>query len=324
MQPEDQNSAPSSNLNIPDYLRSDTPVSQNKSKGPILVAVLAIVVIAAAASVIAYFSWQEDQKTAKFINAIGQLMTTKYVERDINLTTEVAGNFKETVTIDAKSDLSDIIEPKSDIVATYGIVDEKSKLSSTGQSKETSKELIILDKSSFYAKITDMTDALPKGISTDKWFYINADSGTLGYVFDPFALRLAVNNPIGQFPIGDYTKYKASELQDYISKSTIYTINFIDSDVFDGRAVSVYNADINYKQLAKLNDAINEQLGTHYTVKAGGTVSKAMFWIDDNSGKLVRFQESLTQEFDGLTYRVVLDMKLKYPKSLSISKPEDI
>jgi hypothetical protein len=260
----------------------------------------------------------------KLNQAIENHLRTDKVRQVFNQTVTAADT--STFTIDATSNFSDPLAPKSRLTYTL-------KSGGKADAVEGGGELIIQDENEYYAKLTKPAlfyagneNGKPK---ENQWYIVPVTDTAGDALMDPLAARMSINASLGEFPVGNFNEAMRKELLQFVKDKKVYKITSSDKVVVNEAKMTHYILAIDATQLNELNRKVFVATGgkvedSPIDFTKNGT-KKVEVWIGDDSTKIAKIKidrESKGDDRNG-AFKESTIIDVTYPADVPvIQKPE--
>jgi hypothetical protein len=309
-------------------------VNKTKKNRSIIAAVLGILLIA---GIIfgAYSLWrnyraghsQPAQNAARASDekrlhqALEAHLHTSFVRQEYE---QVSGS--DVFKFDTTSDFSDPKNPKSYIKYDVQSGSGESVIKSAG-------EIIVLNADEYFAKLslptrfyTGKEVAKPK---ENQWYRIDATDSVGSAFMDPMSVRMSLNTPMGEVPVGNFSDDDRRNLMRFITERKVYAMQSSDQVTERDRKQTHYSLNFDAALANELNAKIREITGGKnkevFTDYTNNSVKNMEAWVDNETGKLVKvvFDREYTDGSD-VSVKEKVTVGLSYPADgKAVAPPND-
>lgn len=259
--------------------------------------------------------------------AIENNFQTRYIQQVYTQITDSTGT--GVIKFDTLSDFSDPSNPKSYIRYDARSGEDDNVVLNAG-------EIIVVDKKEFFAKVTQSASPDESNSATrpalNRWYQVTSTDNNTAVLLDPMSVRLGLNSPMGEMPVGNFNETSRQDLMQFIRENNVYSIKNSDGVTEGGGKMTRYDIDANASQINELNKKIanvtgygNEEATTGLTQS---DVIDMQIWVDDASSRMVKVQfkrEYAVSERDEDLIKETITLSLSYPSDVQeLSVPDGV
>ena len=287
----------------------------SRSKKGLFIGLGAFAVLALVAVLGWLFFASQLSPEQRFYNALGELLRTDYIHKDVKITKT---NPTRTTHIVVDSDLSNPDSPRSSLIYAY---DAPKTTTDATQSRLLVGDLVTIDSAHFAGRVTSASeDILPYGLKQNQWY-----AGVRGKAWssgnpDILGLYTDSNSSVGGAIIGDYLAKSPDTILELFRANNVYTIESSGEKTTDGDTYTSYTVKEDYQKLSSIIEKMNADFGMKLTLPTITTTNIVTVTISHKTGKITEIIEDIKQG----DLQVRIQTALSYPESVSIKAPDDI
>jgi len=294
---------------VPDYLHLDPMIGQppKSRKGlKIMISIAATIVLLVVAST---WLWivSHPSPEQRLYSALGNLLRTNYVHREISVTKPDSKGFIKVV---ADSDFSIPDSPKSSL--TYSYYGGKET-----QNKLVTGELVTVDSTYYTGRITTALVNLPYDLKLNQWYTDTPSHLNPNYNPDIFGIYTDSNSSVGAVVIGNYSTKKPDGILERLRTGGVYMVESARTKSRSGEEYTEYVIKVDYKKLNDLVKKINSDLKMKLVPTTVVSTDVVEMLVSNKTGKITEIIENINQQ----NLQVRVQATFSYPENVSIKLP---